>query len=106
MPTTPPVNTQQVLLMGTHTEKLQQTLQTLPNVVAQQADKERELEDELKRRQVQDMDPTHFLEETDPNTKPKKRLRARRKKASATEDVIPEPPLPEDPYRGKLNIFA
>ncbi|MBT3921493.1 MAG: hypothetical protein HOF21_02855 [Nitrospina sp.] len=106
MPTTTPVNTQQVLQMGSHTEKLQHTMQTLPNVVAQQADKERELADELKRRQVQDMDPTHYLEEIDPHTKPKKRLRNRKKSAPATEDDITDPPLPEDPYRGKLNILA
>ncbi|MBT3510371.1 MAG: hypothetical protein HN472_12610 [Nitrospina sp.] len=106
MPTTPLVNTQQVLQMGSHTEKLQHTMQTLPNVVALQADKERELEDELKRRQVQDMDPTHYLEETDPHTKPKKRLRNRKKSVPATEADSPEPPLPEDPYRGKLNILA
>mgnify|MGYP005644157759 FL=1 len=50
MPSTLPVNMQQVLQMGTHTEKLQHTLQALPNVTAQQVDKEREKDDELKRR--------------------------------------------------------
>ena len=74
MPTTLPVNTQQVLQMGSHTEKLQHTMQNLPTVVAQQVDKERQLADELKRVQVQDMDPTHFLEETDPIPKPKSEL--------------------------------
>ena len=49
MPTTPVVNTQQILQMGSHTEKLQQTLQNLPNVVGQQVDKERELEEKLKK---------------------------------------------------------
>lgn len=106
MPTTPPVNMQQVLQMGTHTEKLQHTIQTLPNVSAQQVEKERELQDELKRAQVQDMDPTYYLEETDPHTKEKKRIRIRKKNHPETEDDIPEPPLPEDPYRGKLNIVA
>jgi len=53
MPTALPVNTQQVLQMGSHTEKLQHTMQNLPTVVAQQADKERQLADELKRVQVQ-----------------------------------------------------
>ena len=52
MPTTLPVNTQQVLQMGSHTEKLQHTMQNLPTVVAQQVDKERQLADELKRVQV------------------------------------------------------
>ena len=106
MPSTPPVNTQQVLQMGTHTEKLQQTLQTLPTVTAQQVDKERQRDDELKRSQVQDMDPTHFLEETDPQTHAKKRVRVRKKNQPSNEDDSPEPPLPEDPYRGKINIVA
>ena len=75
MPTTPPVNMQQILQMGTHTEKLQQTIQALPNVTAQQVDKEREKNDELKRLQVQDMDPSYFVEETDPKTRKKKRIR-------------------------------
>ena len=106
MPTTPPVNTQQVLQMGTHTEKLQHTMQTQPTVVAQQVDKERQLADELKRRQVQDMGPAHFLEETDPHTKAKKRVRVRKKNRSNTDDDSLEPPLPEDPYRGKINIVV
>ena len=106
MPTTPPVNTQQVLQMGTHTEKLQHTMQTQPTVVSQQVDKERQLADELKRRQVQDMDPAHFLEETDPHTKAKKRVRVRKKNRSNTDDDSLEPPLLEDPYRGKINIVV
>ena len=106
MPSTPPVNMQQVLQMGTHTEKLQQTIQALPNVTAQQVDKERERNDELKRLQVQDMDPSYFIEETDPKTRGKKRLRVRKKSQHVDEDVNSEPPLPEDPFRGKVNIIA
>ena len=106
MPTTLPVNTQQVLQMGSHTEKLQHTMQNLPTVVAQQADKERQLADELKRVQVQDVEPTHFLEETDPHTKAKKRIRIRKKHHSNTDGDSPEPPFPEDPHRGKLNIIV
>lgn len=106
MPSTPPVNMQQVLQMGTHTEKLQHTLQALPNVTAQQVDKEREKDDELKRRQVQDMDPSSLIEETDPQTRGKKRVRVRKKNQPADEDDSPEPPLPEDPYRGIINIIA
>lgn len=109
MPSTPPIytqNTQQVLLMGTHTEKLQQTLQALPNVTAQQVDKDRQRDDELKRRQVQDMEASHFVEPTDPNTQAKKRVRVLKKNQPSGEDDISEPPLPEDPYRGKLNIVV
>ena len=106
MPSTPPVNMQQVLQMGTHTEKLQQTIQALPNVTAQQLDKEREQNDELKRLQVQDMDPSYFIEETDPKTSGKKRVRIRKKDQTDDENANSEPPLPEDPYRGELNIVA
>jgi len=106
MPSTPPVNTQQVLLMGTHTEKLQQTLQTLPNVTAQQVDKVRQRDDELKRRQVQDMDPSHIVEKTDPQTRAKKRVSVRKKNRPSDQDESHEPPLPEDPYRGRINIVA
>ena len=106
MPSTPPVNTQQVLQIGTHTEKLQQTLQALPNVTAQQVDKERQRDDELKRSQVQDMAPPYYIEETDPQTQAKKRVRVRKKNQPSDEDNNPESPLPEDPYRGQINIVA
>ena len=107
MPTTPTVNTQQVLQMGSHTEKLQHTLQNLPNVTAQQVNKERKLEDELKQTQVQNMVPAHLVDETDSHSQAKKRIRVRKKKESSeNEKETPEPPLPEDPYRGKINIIA
>ena len=91
MPSTLPVNMQQVLQMGTHTEKLQHTLQVLPNVTAQQVDKEREKDDELKRRQVQNMDPSYLIEETDPQTRGKKRVRVRINNQTVDEDDSPEP---------------
>jgi hypothetical protein len=106
MPSTLPVNMQQVLQMGTHTEKLQHTLQVLPNVTAQQVDKEREKDDELKRRQVQDMDPSYLIKETDPQTRGKKRVRVCNNNQTVDEDDSPEPPLPEDPYRGKISIVV
>ena len=106
MPSTLPVNMQQVLQMGTHTEKLQHTLQALPNVTAQQVDKEREKDDELKRRQVQDMDPSYLIKKTDPQTRGKKRVRVRKNNQTVDEDDSPEPPLPEDPYRGKISIVV
>ena len=40
MPTTGTINTQQLIQMGTHTEKLQQTLQNLPTVTGQQLQEE------------------------------------------------------------------
>ena len=91
MLTTSTVNMQQILQMGTHTEKLQHTLQALPNVTAQQVDKEREKDDELKRFQVQDMDPSSLIEETDLQTCGKKQVRVLKKNQFADEDDSPEP---------------
>jgi hypothetical protein len=106
MPSTLPVNMQQVLQMGTHTEKLQHILQTLPNVTVQQVDKEREKNDELKRRQVQDIDSSYLIEETDPETRGKNCVRVRKNNQPVDEVDSPKTPLAEDPYRGKINIVA
>jgi len=58
MPTIAPVNTQQVLSMGTHAEKLQQTVQNQPNLLASHLDAERRAADELKRSGVQNPEET------------------------------------------------
>ena len=107
MPTTPQVNTQQVLQMGTHTEKVQQTIQSLPNVTAQQANTEREVTDEMKRTEVQDPENAYFVEETDPETGAKKRVRVLRGKIDAEEALESEEILPlEGSYGGKINILV
>jgi hypothetical protein len=108
MPTTPQVNTQQILQMGTYIEKLQQTIQSLPNVTAQQANTEREVTDEMNRTEVQDIENTYFVEETDPKTGAKKRVRILKKKAIPEEELLEsEEILPlEGNYGGKINICA
>ncbi len=108
MPTTPQVNTQQVLQMGTHTEKLQQTIQSLPNVTAQQANTEREVTDEMKRTEVQDPENAYFVEENDPETGAKKRVRVLRRKTIPEEELLEsEEFLPlEGNHGGKINIRA
>ena len=108
MPTTPQVNTQQVMQMGTHTEKLQHTIQTLQNVTAEQANAEREVTEEMKRTEVQGLDNTYFIEETDPKTGAKKRVRVLRKiTISEEEQLEPEEILPpEVNHGGKINIRA
>ena len=108
MPTTLQVNTQQVLQMGTHTEKLQQTIQSLPNVTAQQTNKEREVTDEMKLTEVQDPGNAYFIEETDPETGEKKRVRILRGKIDAEEEPLEseEILLPEGNYGGKINILV
>ena len=109
MPTTPQVNTQQVLQMGTHTEKLQQTTQSIVNLTAQQLNKEREAVDEIKRNQVQETDITYFVEETDPKTRSKKRIRVLKKASQEEEKLEIEAnrsmPL-EGNHGGKINIQA
>jgi hypothetical protein len=108
MPTTPQVNTQQILQMGTYIEKLQQTIQSLPNVTAQQANTEREVTDEMNRTEVQDIENTYFVEETDPKTGAKKRVRILKNKAIPEEELLEsEEILPlEGNYGGKINICA
>lgn len=59
MPVIDPVNTQQVIQMGTHVEKLQQTIQHLPTTTALQLDQERITLDEMKRSEVQDADASN-----------------------------------------------
>ena len=107
MPTTLQVNTQQVLQMGTHTEKLQQTIQSLPNVTAHQTNKEREVTDEMKLTEVQDPENAYFIEENDPETGAKKRVRVLRGKIDAEEALESEEILPpEVNYGGKINILV
>jgi hypothetical protein len=104
MPTTVSANVQQVLQMGSHTEKLQHTVQNLPNVVAQQVDKARQLEDELKRRQVQNMDSIHLLEETDSDAKRKKLIKVRKNNDNDVDDL--EPSVAEDPHEnGRVIMY-
>ena len=108
MPTTLQVNTQQVLQMGTHTEKLQQTIQSLPNVTAQQTNKEREVTDEMKLTEVQDPENAYFIEETDPKTGAKKRVRVLREKIDNEEEPLESGEIlpPEGNYGGKINILV
>ena len=109
MPTTPPVNTQQVLQMGTHTEKVQQTIQSLPNVTAQQLNKEREVSDELKRSQVLELSNTYFIEEIDPKTGAKKRVRVikKKKEGHASESSESDKNIHSESYHGgSINIHA
>jgi hypothetical protein len=108
MPTTLQVNTQQVLQMGTHTEKLQQTIQSLPNVTAQQTNKEREVTDKMKLTEVQDPENTYFIEENDPETGAKKRVRILRKKIYTEEETLESEEIlpPEGNYGGKINILV
>ena len=93
--------------MGTHTEKLQQTIQSLPNVTAHQTNKEREVTDEMKLTEVQDPENAYFIKETDPETGAKKRVRVLRGKIDAEEALESEEILPlEGSYGGKINILV
>ena len=109
MPTTPSVNTQQVLQMGTHTEKVQQTIQSLPNVTTQQLNKEREVSDELRRTQVQELSNTYFIEEIDPKTGAKKRVRVikKKKEGKGSDRSESDKNIPSESYHGgSINIQA
>ena len=88
MAATEPVNSQQILQMGSHTEKLQQTLQQQPLVLSVQLEEERVNTTELKQTEVQESSNT---EPTDPsrtyNRAQSGRVRVQPKKQSSFVDV-------------------
>ena len=79
MPTTEIVNTQQTLQMGTHAEKLQQTMQQLPSTTAQQIQEEQVAVNELKQIEVQDPEKIEAIDSTNPEAKRRREIRLRNK---------------------------
>ena len=79
MPTIEIINTQQTLQMGTHAEKLQQTMQQLPSTTAQQIQKEQVAVNELKQIEVQDPEETEAADSTNPEAKRRREIRLRNK---------------------------
>ena len=62
----------------------------------------------MKRTEVQDPENTYFIEETDPETGAKKRVRVLRKKIDAEEEPLESEEFftPEGNHGGKINIRA
>ena len=79
MPTTEIVNTQQTLQMGTHAEKLQQTMQQLPSTTAQQIQEEQLAVNELKQIEVQEPEKTEAADSINPEAKRRREIRLRNK---------------------------
>ena len=99
MPTTEIVNTQQTLQMGTHAEKLQQTMQQLPSTTAQQIQEEQVAVNELKQIEVQDPEKTEAADSTNPEAKRRREVRLRNKPKQNNELENPLPNSTQD------NIF-
>ena len=91
MPTTEIVNTQQTLQMGTHAEKLQQTMQQLPSTTAQQIQEEQVAVNELKQIEVQDPEKIEAADSISPEAKRRREIRLRNK-SKQNNDL--EKPLP------------
>ena len=91
MPTTEIVNTQQTLQMGTHAEKLQQTMQQLPSTTAQQIQEEQVAVNELKQIEVQDPEKIEATDSTNPEAKRRREIRLRNQ-SKQNNDL--EKPLP------------
>jgi len=91
MPTIEIVNTQQTLQMGTHAEKLQQTMQQLPSTTAQQIQEEQVAVNELKQIEVQDPEKIEATDSTNPEAKRRREIRLRNK-LKQNNDL--EKPLP------------
>ena len=113
MPTIEPANTQQVLQMGSHVEKVQQTIQQQQGVLAQQLDVEGAEKDDAKRNQVQETEDTYQADASNPDEKGKKgRLRSKAKNPATEEEVeessVEEPPpaIVEQNHGGRINLRA
>jgi hypothetical protein len=111
MPTIQLVNTQQVIQMGTHVEKVQQTLQQQQGISAQQLQLDQTEADDAKRHQVKEPEETHQSGTTNADAKGKKgRLRSKAKTSSSElEEEGVEEPLPiviENHHGGRINLRA
>ena len=92
MPTTGTVNTQQILQMGTLTEKLQHTLQQLPTTTGQQLQDEQVATNELKQIEVQEPNNIEASDSTSPEGKRRREVRLRNKsiKDNDFQESIPK----------------
>ena len=100
MPTTEIVNTQQTLQMGTHAEKLQQTMQQLPSTTAQQIQEEQVAVNELKQIEVQDPEKTEAADSTNSESKRRREIRLRNKSKQSNDIEKPLPNSTQD------NVFV
>ena len=112
MPTIEPANTQQVIQMGSHVEKVQQTIQQQQGVLTQQLESENLAADDQKRNQVQETEDAYQADGSNADEKGKQgRLRSRAKKkavAEAEEEIVEEPPsaIAEKYHGGRINLRA
>ncbi|KMP10934.1 hypothetical protein UR09_03845 [Candidatus Nitromaritima sp. SCGC AAA799-A02] len=103
MPTTGTINTQQILQMGTMTEKLQQTMQQLPATTGQQLQEEQVNIDEVKRQEVQDPENLEAANPSNPEGRRRRQARIR-KKAAHEEDstqLSSETSVSGEPHQGQ-----
>lgn len=77
MPTTGTINTQQLIQMGTHTEKLQHTLQHLPTTNGQQLQEEQIILNVLKQVEIQDPENLEQSQAIDSKGKRRRETRLR-----------------------------
>ena len=96
MPTSEIVNTQQTLQMGTHAEKLQQTMQQLPSTTAQQIQEEQVAVNELKQIEVQDPEKTEATNSTNPEAQRRREIRLRNKLKQNNDFEKPLPNSTQD----------
>ena len=106
------VNTQQVIQMGTITDKLQHTLQQLPVTTAQQIQDEQIVQNDLKKIEIQDPEDIEKPSSSNPENKKRREVRLRIKLTQDDNDeIIPtsvKNSIPKgDPNHGQhINITA
>ena len=103
------VNTQQVIQMGTITDKLQHTLQQLPITTSQQIQDEQKVQDDLKKIEIQDPENIEKPSSSNPEGKKRREVRIRIKLTQdGNDEVIPKNDITKgDPNQGQhINIKA
>ena len=101
MPIIEIINTQQTLQMGTHAEKLQQTMQQLPSTTAQQIQKEQVAINELKQIEVQDPEKIEAADSSNPEAKRRREIRLRNKSKQNNDlEKIPQNSTQDNDFKG------
>lgn len=106
-----PTSIQQIQQMGTATEKLQHSLQNIPNAAGQQHKEERKVSDEVKRTTVQNAEESNQSNTINPDGTRRKSADRKSKKNPAEDDenvssIKKEALAPRSGQGSKINLIV
>ena len=111
MPTIEPANIQQVIQMGSHVEKVQQTIQQQQGVLAQQLNIEGAENDDVKKNRVQEPENAYQSDASNPDDKGKRGRLISQSESSITLEIDenneqPPPVIVEQNHGGNINLWV